>query len=153
MALVLLLADGEAEIGAVIAAVLALAALRREERDDVIAWRDVRHTVAHALDDTGAFMSQHGRRVTGGIGAGGRVEVGMTHAAGHEPHEHLALLRFGEVELLNHQRSTEFLEDGCPDLHYASIVTCPGSEATRSSHARSAGYGSRSKPPSSATCE
>ena len=46
--------------------------------------------------------------------------------------------------------------DGFPaavDAHrYASIGTCPGSAATRSSHARTAGYGSRSKPPSSATC-
>ena len=34
----------------------------------------------------------------------------------------------------------------------ASIEICPGSAATRSSQARTAGYGSSSKPPSGATC-
>ena len=66
-------------------------------------------------------------------------KVGVADAAGHEPHEHLAGLRFGELELLHREGRAEFLEDCCPDLHCASIVTCPGSEATRSSHVRSAG--------------
>ena len=46
VALVLLLADREAEVRAVAAAVDALAALRREERDDVVAGRDERDAVA-----------------------------------------------------------------------------------------------------------
>ena len=69
MALVLLFADGEAEIGAVVAAVLAFAALRREERHDMIARRDIGHAVAHALDDARAFVPEHGRPVARGIGA------------------------------------------------------------------------------------
>ena len=76
----------------------------------------------------------------------------MTDAARHEPDEHLAGLRFGELELLDLQRRAEFLEDCSSDPHCASIVTCPGSEATRSSQLRTAGYGSSSKPPSGATC-
>ena len=46
VAVVLLLADREAEIGLRRAAVDALAALRREERDDVVAGRDERHVGA-----------------------------------------------------------------------------------------------------------
>ena len=69
MALILLLADGKAEIGAVITAVLALAALRREERDDVIAGLDVGDAVTDAFDDACTLVAEHGRRVTGGIGA------------------------------------------------------------------------------------
>jgi hypothetical protein len=51
VALVLLLADRQAEIRAVVAAVHTFAALRREERDDVIARCHVLHALADALDD------------------------------------------------------------------------------------------------------
>jgi len=49
--LILLLADRKTEIGAVITTVLALAALRREERDDVLARFDVRDGFADTFDD------------------------------------------------------------------------------------------------------
>ena len=51
VALVLLLADGEAEVRARAPAVDAFAALRREERDDMVAGRDRRDAVADPLDD------------------------------------------------------------------------------------------------------
>ena len=119
VALVLLLADGEAEVRAVVVAVDALAALRREERDDVVARRDVAHAFADTLDDAGTLVAEHGRRVAGRVGAGGGVEVGVADAAGDEPHQHLACLRLGEVELLHLERCTELLEDGRADLHRA----------------------------------
>src|SRR5207244_9774433 len=74
MALVLLLANGQTEIRPVIAAVLALAALRREERDDMVARRDIRHAVAYDLDDACAFVPEHCRRIAGGVGARSGVE-------------------------------------------------------------------------------
>jgi hypothetical protein len=49
----------------------------------------------------------------------------VADATGRKPHEHLAGLRFGEVELLNSEGSAEFLEDCCPDLH-RSIVSHNG---------------------------
>src|SRR5205823_3115637 len=64
-ALVLLLADREAEVRARIAAVDAFAALRREEGDDVVARRDRSDALADALDDAGALVAEYGRGVAG----------------------------------------------------------------------------------------
>ena len=57
--------------------------------------------VADLLDDARALVPEHGRRVAGGVGAGGRVEVGVADAAGDEPDEHLAGPRLGQVDLLD----------------------------------------------------
>jgi hypothetical protein len=54
----------------------------------------------------------------------------VAHAARHEPNEDLAGLRLGEVELLDLQWSTEFLEDGGADLH-GSILSHRGLELMR----------------------
>ena len=104
VALALLLADREAEVGPRRAAVDALAALRREERDDVVARGQRRDALADSLDHAGALVPEHRRRVAGRVGAGGRVEVGVADAARDEPDEHLARLRLREVELLHLER-------------------------------------------------
>ena len=65
----LLVADRDAAVGAVAEAVDALAALGREERDHVVAGRDERDAVADALDDAGALVPEHARRVAGRVGA------------------------------------------------------------------------------------
>ena len=119
VALVLLLADREAEVGARVEAVRALPALRREERHDVVSGRDGRDAVADLLDYTGAFMPEHGRRVAGGVGAGRRVQVGMADAAGHEANEDLAGLGLGQIDLLHLERPAELLEYRGSDLHAA----------------------------------
>ena len=93
VALVLLLADRQAEVGALVAAVDALAALGREQGDDVVAGRERVDAGADRLDHAGALVAEHGRRVAGGVDARGRVEVGVADAAGDQPHQHLALLR------------------------------------------------------------
>jgi hypothetical protein len=54
---VLLLADREAEIREGTKAVGALAALRREQRHDMIALSHERDSLAAALHDTGALMA------------------------------------------------------------------------------------------------
>src|SRR5439155_26129424 len=77
----LLLADRQAEVRARVAAVLALAALGREERDDVVAGDDRADALADRLDDAGALVPELGRRVAGRVGAGRRVEVGVADAA------------------------------------------------------------------------
>ena len=72
VALVLLLADREAQVRARAAAVDALAALRREQRHDVVAGRDERHVLPDALHDAGALVAEHARRVAGRVGAARR---------------------------------------------------------------------------------
>ena len=100
IALALLVADRQAEVRALVAAMLALAALRREQRDHVIAGRHVSDALADPLDDAGALVSEHGRRVAGRISARRGVEVGVADAAGDEPDKDFSGLRLGEVELL-----------------------------------------------------
>ena len=95
----------------------ALAALRGEQRDDVVARRDERDAVAHALDDAGALVAEHARHVAAGIGARRRVEVGVADAARDEPDERLAGLRLGQLDVLDDERPSELLEHGCAYLH------------------------------------
>jgi hypothetical protein len=99
----------------------ALAALRREERHNVVARLEARHPVAGALDDPAALVAEHRRRVAGRIGAGGGEEVGVADAAGRQPDEHLALPGLREVELLHLERRAEPLQDGGADLHPAIL--------------------------------
>jgi hypothetical protein len=115
--LVLLLPDREAEVGARVAAVLAVAALRREERDDVIARRDRLDALADPLHHARALVPEHRRRVSGRVGSRSRVEVGVADTAGDEPDERLTRSRLGEVELLHLERRAELLEHGGADLH------------------------------------
>jgi hypothetical protein len=122
VALVLLLADGQAEVRSLAAAVHTLAALRREERDDVIARGERRDVRADLLDHAGALVPENGRRVAGGVCARGRVEIGMAHPAGDEANERLARARLGELDLLHDERRAEFLEDGGADLHGGSLA-------------------------------
>jgi hypothetical protein len=116
------LADGEAEICAVIAAVPALAALRREERNDVVAACDIGHALADALDDAGLRdrvwpgSSPRGRRPTRCTGRCGRRRT-------QQGHEDLTRFRLREVELLDLQRSAELLEHRGANLHVAILST------------------------------
>ena len=97
-------------------AVHALAALRREERDDVIAGRDRGDALADALDHARALVAEHGRRVAGRVGAGGGVEVGVADAAGDEANEHLA--RLGSA------RSTSWTTSGGPNCSSTAARIC-----------------------------
>jgi hypothetical protein len=122
VALVLLLADRKAQIRAIAAAVDTLAALRREERDDVVARRDRRDVEADALDDSCALVPEHGRRVAGGVGARRGVEVRVADPARDEADEYLAGARLGELDLLHDQRLAELLEYRGADLHRGSLA-------------------------------
>ena len=113
----LLVANRDAPVRPAAAAVDALAALRGEERDDVVAGLDERHALADALDDARALVPEHARHVSGRVGARGGVQVGVADAARSEPHEHLALLRLREIDLVDDERLPEFLEHGGADLH------------------------------------
>jgi hypothetical protein len=129
--LVLLLANRKAEVRPLVAAVDALAALRREERHDVVAGRERRDAVAHALDDAGALVPEHGRRVTRGVRSRGREEVGVADAAGDEPDESLARLRLGELHLPHGERCAEVLQHRGAHPHPAIVFgTLPAQTRT-----------------------
>ena len=72
---------------------------------------------ADRLDDAGALVAEHRRRVPGGIDTRRRVQVGVADAAGDEAHQHLARLRLGQLELLDLERCSELLEDRGANLH------------------------------------
>ena len=98
----------------------ALAALGREERDDVIARDERLDAGADALDDAGALVAQHRRRVAGRVCPGRGVEVGVADAARDEADEHLAGPGLGQVDLLHLERRAERLQHSGADLHPAA---------------------------------
>jgi hypothetical protein len=120
---VLLLADRQAEVGPRIDAVDALAALRREEGDDVVPRRERGDVGAHALDDAGALVAEHGGRIARRVGAGGRVEVGVADAACDKADERLAGPRLGQLDLLDRQRLPKLLQHGGAHLHRRDATT------------------------------
>ena len=89
--------------------------------------RDERHAVADALDDAGALVAEHARHVAARIGPGRRVEVGVADAAGDEPHERLAGLRLGQLDVLDDERLPELLEHRGAYLHQKSPTVRPWS--------------------------
>ena len=95
----------------------ALPTLGREQRDDVVAERDRAHPLADSLDDTGALVSEDGRRVSRRIGPGCGVHVGVAHAAGDEPDQDLTGGGVGQVQLLNHEWRSELLKYRGANLH------------------------------------
>ena len=113
----------------------ALAALRREQRDHVVAGSDERHARPDRLDDARALVPEHARRVAGRVGARGGVQVGVADAARGQPDERLAGLRLREVDLLDDERLPELLENSGADLHRdssdtmrESLVSSPSTE-------------------------
>ena len=153
---VLLLADREAEVRQRAAAVDALAALRREQRHDVVADRERVDALAERLDDARALVAEHRRRVARRVDARGRVEVGVADPAGDQAHQHLARARLGEVDVLDDERPAELLEHRGPDPHRQILVGQPARAARslrsaarrrrrRRSRARSPGGSRRSR--------
>ena len=130
-ALVLLLADREAEVGARVEAVHALAALRREERHDVVAGRERGDALADLLHHARALVAEHHRRVAGRVGARRREEVGVADAARDEAHENLARLGLREVDLLHLERAAELLEYRCANLHPGCPTSFPNCAAVQ----------------------
>ena len=78
--------------------------------------RDTRHVGTDRLDDSGTFVTEHGRapRLCRPVD---RIEVRMAHAARVEPHEYLVPPGGSELEVLDVVRAPGLLEDGRADLH------------------------------------
>ena len=114
---VLLVADRDAAVRPRAQAVDALAALGREQRDHVVARLHERHALADRLDDAGALVPEHARRVAGRVGARGGVHVGVADAARGQADERLARPGLGQVDLLHDERLPELLQHCGADPH------------------------------------
>ena len=88
----------------------ALPALRREQRDNVVAERDRADPLTDGLHDTRTLMSEHGGRVSRRIDSRSAVHVGVTHTTGDEPDQHLARPWVSQVQLLDDERTGELLQ-------------------------------------------
>src|SRR5437762_49915 len=83
--LALLVADREAQVGARALAVDALAALGREQGDNMVARAHQRDTITNLLNNTNTLVPEHRWGVPRRVGARGGVEVGVADAARLEP--------------------------------------------------------------------
>jgi hypothetical protein len=117
VALALLLANRQADVGPLVDAVHTFAALRAEQGDDVIADGKFVHPRPDGLDHAGTLVTENGRRVPGRVDARGRVEIGVTDTAGDETNQGFTFLRIREVDLLNDQGLTELLQHCRAHLH------------------------------------
>ena len=100
----------------------------REERDHAIAGAHAGDSLADVLDDAGALVAEHARRIARRIGAARGVEVGVADAAGLDAHEHLARLGACELDVLDDERLAELLEHRGADLHpWLSLAACAAS--------------------------
>jgi len=88
----------------------------------MVAGSDERDPLPHALDHTGPLVAEDARGIPARVRAGRGVEVGVAHAAGCEPDEHLAGPRLRQVDLLDGERLPELLEDGGTDPHDGTIL-------------------------------
>src|SRR4051794_12191389 len=79
--------------------------------------REVADIRADRLDDARALVAEDRRRIARRVGARRGVHVGVADAAGLQPDEHLAGLRLGEIDLLDHERRAELLQDGGSHTH------------------------------------
>ena len=110
-------ADGRAQVGLARGAALALAALRRVERDDVIACFQRPDAGADVHHDARAFVAEDRREQALRIGAGERVLVGVADAGGLDLDQHLAGLRPLELDRVDDQRPSRFKCYCRPDVH------------------------------------
>jgi hypothetical protein len=100
----------------------ALAALGREQGDDVVARGERRDAATDRLDDPGALVPEHARCIAARIRSGRRVEIGVADAAGDDPDERLARLRLRELDVLDDERLPELLEDCGPDVQRCEVA-------------------------------
>ena len=88
----------------------------RKRDDDVIAGCEFRHAVADGLHHARAFVA-----VNRGIGrvvvAVATVQVGLAHAARHDPDQRLVRPRIGQFEPIDREGTEFFAHDGGGDFH------------------------------------
>ena len=104
-------------------AVFALPALRRVQRNDVIALLQAGDALAHLHHHAGAFVAENRREQTLGIGAGEGVFVGVADAGRLDLDQHLAFARAVELDGFQAQLVAGLAGHGCARLHH-SVSWC-----------------------------
>ena len=116
-ALALGLANRLAQIGLAGGAVLALTALRRIQRDHVVALAKRRHARPHVDDDAGTLVAQNRREQAFRICAGQGERVGVADAGRLDLDQHFAGPRSVEIDGLDAERHTRLPGYGGLRLH------------------------------------
>jgi len=114
-------ADLLAEIGLAAEAVLALAAFRRVERDDMVALLQRLHLGSHVHHDAGAFMAEDRGKRALRIFTGQREPIGVAKPRGLHFHQDFAGLRAFEVHLFDAERLPGLGRQRCLGLHVAFL--------------------------------
>jgi len=105
----------------------ALAALGREQRDDVVARLDeTRATVADALDDPGAFVTEQDRELHTPAAGLDDMQIGVAHTARLDTHLDLGGAGRVERDLLDERRCAGLCIDQ-PARHDAARRNCSSS--------------------------
>ncbi len=110
-------ADRLAQIGLARGAELAFAALRRVERNDVIADGDTGDAGPYLFDDTAALVAENRRERPFRILARQGKRIGVANARGDEPNQDLAFLRAIEIHFFDRQGFTGFPGYSRSSLH------------------------------------
>jgi hypothetical protein len=100
---------------------LALPALGRVERNDVIALLERRDAGPDVDDDARAFVPEDRREESLRVRAGAGVFVGVADARGLDLDQHLACLRSGQVDHLDGQGGSRLVRNRRPDFHRALL--------------------------------
>jgi hypothetical protein len=111
--------------------VLALSALRGEERDHVVSDCEVTSLWPDGLDHPGALVTEHRRRVTGRVDSRGCVHIGVADPTGNQPYQDLATSWLRQVQLGNSEGLAKLLEYRGTNLHLRSVTLPPVSPKAR----------------------
>ena len=119
-------ADGSAQIGLARQTRRALPALRRVERNDVVALLHARHAWPDIDDDAGTLVAQNGGEQPFGIGARERELVGVADTGGLHLDQNLPGLGSVEVDLHDRERLGLLQCDRGSGLHGGFLLRrCP----------------------------
>ena len=124
----------DAEHGAAARAVAAVAAVRAEREDDVVALLDVADARPQLGDDAGGLVAQHHRQRQRPV-AVHDVPVAHAHAGGLDLHAHLAGLRALLLQVQDLQRLVDFGQHGgthglLPQVLFGNAMNSSGTAAS-----------------------
>ncbi len=85
-------------------------AVREPRKNHVVSFPHIVHSLAHLLDDAGPLVAED-HRERDAMDALHGVEVGVAHPARGEPHLDLAEAWRIDLDLLDHERRPELIED------------------------------------------
>lgn len=99
--------------------------MRNQERNDVIAWRELFHARAAFDDDTRRFMAEERRKLPR-HGTVQDVQIGVTQPRRFDLNQDLTLARALEVDEIDGERFVLSVCDGSADFHGWRAMTSNG---------------------------